>query len=105
MITLFMLLGFAVVPRMLTNAINRQIQAGIPVHGRIRSMQETGLYVNEQPMVRFVVEFEDEGRLKEVEIKQVISFLNPLKTGDPVRISYNRKKHKAVFITDENLRQ
>ena len=104
-ITLLLLLSMAIIPRMLINKRRIHIQSGQIVHGRIKSMQETGLYVNEQPMVRFVVEFEDEGRLKEVEIKQVISFLNPLKVGDQVRISYNRKKHKAVFITDEDLRQ
>ncbi|MEK3904748.1 hypothetical protein [Paenibacillus sp. FSL R7-0179] len=104
-ITLAMLLGFAIIPRMLMNARSRQIQSGEIVQGHIKSMKETGLYVNEQPMVRFVVEFVDEGRLKDVEIKQVISFLSPLKAGDPVRISFNRRKHKAVFITEEDLGQ
>lgn len=104
-ITLAMLLGFAIIPRKLMNTRRKQILSGQIVQGNIKSMQETGLYVNEQPMVRFVVEFVDEGRLKEVEIKQVISFLSPLKVGDPVQISYNRKKHKAVFITEEDLRQ
>ncbi|WP_238651946.1 hypothetical protein [Paenibacillus piscarius] len=105
MITLLLLLSMAIFPRMLINKRSKHLRSGQIVHGRIKSMQETGLYVNEQPMVRFVVEFEDEGRLKEVEIKQVISFLTPLKVGDSVRISYNRKKHKALFLTEEDLRQ
>ncbi|QQZ59809.1 hypothetical protein JI735_24915 [Paenibacillus sonchi] len=42
--------------------------------------------------------------MKEVEIKQVISYLNPIQIGDTVTISYNRKKHKAVFITEEDLK-
>lgn len=82
----------------------KKMRDGQHIQGRIIDMEESGLYVNEQPQVRFIVQFEDEGRMKEVEIKQVISYLSPIQIGDTVMISYDRKKHKAVFITEEDLK-
>ncbi|KWX80241.1 hypothetical protein AMQ84_04475 [Paenibacillus riograndensis] len=103
-IGLFSFLGLAIAPRMLVRSRMKKMRAGQHIQARIIDMQESGLYVNEQPQVRFIVQFEDEGQRKEVEIKQVISYLNPIQIGDTVTISYNRKKHKAVFITEEDLK-
>ncbi|EJW15188.1 hypothetical protein M5X00_07140 [Paenibacillus alvei] len=66
-------------------------------------MEETGTYINNQPLVRFTVRFTDEGQTKEVAIKKVLSFLNGVKVGDPVVISYNRRKNSAVFVTEDNI--
>ncbi|WIV17274.1 hypothetical protein QPK24_12495 [Paenibacillus polygoni] len=103
-IILLTFLSVAVAPRMLAGTRTKKMREGKQIQGRIINMEETGLYVNERPQVRFVVQFEDEGQLKEVEIKQVISFVDPTQVGDPVLISYNRKKHKAMFITEEDLK-
>ncbi|WP_042347961.1 hypothetical protein [Bacillus massiliigorillae] len=103
-IVLVLFFGFAFAPRMLAKSSMKKMRDGQHVQGRIINMEETGLYVNERPQVRFIVQFEDEGQMKEVEIKQVISYLNPIHIGDLVMISYNRKKHKAVFITEEDLK-
>lgn len=103
-IILFMFLGLAFAPRMLVKSKINKMKNRHLIQGKIMDMQETGLYVNERPQVQFIVEFEDEGQMKEVEIKQVISYLNPIHIGDTVMISYNRKKKKAVFITEEDLK-
>lgn len=94
----------AIAPRMIARSKIKKMKDGQQIQGRIINMEETGLFVNERPQVRFIVQFEDEGQIKEVEIKQVISFVDPTQVGDPVLISYNRKKHKAVFITEEDLK-
>lgn len=98
-------LSIAIAPRMSARSKMNKIKDGQQIQGRIINMEETGLFVNERPQIRFIVQFEDEGQMKEVEIKQVISFVDPTQVGDPVMISYNRKKHKAVFITEEDLKQ
>jgi len=94
----------AIAPRLYANSSKKKIRDGQHIQGRIMNMEETGLYVNERPQVRFIVQFEDEGQVKEIEIKQVISYLNPIHIGDSVMISYNRKKHKAIFITEDNIK-
>lgn len=96
-------IGLAVLVRILRSKQSRQIAEGNILPGTILRMEETGVYVNEQPQVRFTVRFEDEGRMKEVAIKKVISFLNEVKVGDPVVISYNQQKNSAVFVTAEDL--
>lgn len=94
----------AIAPRLYANSSKKKIRDGQHIQGRIMNMEETGLYVNERPQVRFIVQFEDEGQMKEVEIKQVISYLNPIHIGDTVMISYNRKNHKAIFLTEDNIK-
>lgn len=103
-IILLTFLSVAFVPRMLAESRAKKLRDGQQIQGRIINMEETGLFVNERPQVRFIVQFEDEGQIKEVEIKQVISFVDPAQIGDPVMISYNRKKHKAMFITEEDFK-
>lgn len=103
-IILLTFLSVAIAPLMLTRSKMKKMKDGQHVQGRIVDMEESGVYVNERPQVRFIVQFEDEGRMKEVEIKQVVSYLNAIHIGDTVMISYNRKKHKAVFITEEDLK-
>lgn len=103
-IILLTFLSIAIAPRMLAGSRTKKMREGKQIQGRIINMEETGLFVNERPQVRFVVQFEDEGQMKEVEIKQVISFVDPTQVGDPVMISYNRKTHKAMFITEEDLK-
>ncbi|MCA1292678.1 hypothetical protein LBW89_06585 [Paenibacillus sp. alder61] len=97
-------LSGALLPRLLRGTRSKKIAEGVALPGKIVDMRETGLYVNERPQVGFTVRFEDEGQVKEIEIKQVISYLNDIKVGDPVMISYNRKKNKAVFITEDDLK-
>lgn len=103
-IILITFISLAIAPRMLARSKMNKMRDGQQVQGRIIHMEETGTFVNERPLVRFTVEFEDGGQMKEVEIKKVISFVDPTQVGDPVVISYNRKKHKAIFLTEEDLR-
>lgn len=104
LIILITFLSVTIAPRMSARSKMNKMKDGQQIQGRIIHMEETGLFVNERPQVRFIVQFEDEGQMKEVEIKQVISFVDPTQVGDPVMISYNRKKHKAIFITEEDLK-
>jgi len=102
-IVLALFLSVAFVPGMMARSSMKKVRDGQHIQGRIIDMKETGVYVNERPQVLFTVQFEDDGQVKEVEIKKVISYLNPIQIGESVMISYNRKKQKAVFITEENL--
>ncbi|MFB5675830.1 hypothetical protein ACE3NQ_09475 [Paenibacillus terreus] len=104
-IPLFNLTALAGIPRLLLRKQTQAVANGVILHGTIIQMEETGLLVNNQPQVRFVVRFEDEERMKEVEIKKVISYLERLHVGDAVVISYNRRKNSAVFVTGENMPQ
>lgn len=97
-------LSGALLPRLLRGTRSKKIAEGMALPGKIIDMRETGLFVNERPQVGFTVRFEDEGQVKEIEIKQVISYLNDIKVGDPVMISYNRKKNKAMFITEDDFK-
>lgn len=99
-LTLFFVLGIVILPGLIRRSRMRKLARGIVCQGTIINMKETGLYVNERPQVLFTVEFEDEGRLKTVEIKQVISFLNAGNIGDSVVISYDRKRNRAMFLTE-----
>lgn len=81
----------------------RAVARGVMRQGTIVSMKETGLEVNHQPMVAFRISFEDEGQMKEIEIKKVISYLNEVRVGDSVLISYDRKRNRAVFATEGDI--
>lgn len=100
-ITLFMLISLILAPK-LVNRVNKSALANGEIRqGTIVAMRETGLYINERPQVEFRVRFEDQGQTREVAIKKVISFLEGIREGDPVMISYNRKRNKAVFLTSD----
>jgi hypothetical protein len=99
-ITLFSVLGLGILPGLMRRSRMSKLAKGVVCQGTIINMKETGLYVNERPQVLFTVEFEDEGQLKTVEIKQVISFLNAWSIGDSVVISYDRKRNRAMFLTE-----
>lgn len=105
LIPILSILALIMLPLMAKKSKTRKISQGRQLPGTILRMEETGTYVNDMPLVRFTVRFEDEGQMKEVSIKKVISFLNDIKIGDSVLISYNRKKHKAVFVTGEDVRE
>ncbi|WP_435920863.1 hypothetical protein [Paenibacillus sp. DYY-L-2] len=95
--------GVALLPRLLMGSRRKKIAEGLHLPGTIVNMEQTGVYVNNLPQVRFVVRFEDEGQIKEVSIKKVISFLDGANIGDQVMISYNREKNRAVFLGQEDL--
>ncbi|SET24003.1 hypothetical protein [Paenibacillus sp. NFR01] len=101
LLPIFLFGGMALLFSGLKRSHSRKVASGQRIQGAIIGMEETGTYINEQPQIRFTVRFTDEGRAKEVAIKKVISFLDPVKIGDPVWISYNRAKNKAVFVTGE----
>ncbi|OZB95003.1 hypothetical protein [Paenibacillus sp. XY044] len=97
--------GLAFLIRVLTGRQKKLTAEGVIAHGTVTRLQETGTYVNEQPMIRFDIRFEDEGMMKETSIKKVVSYLHAPRAGDPVLISYNRKKNRAVFVTGDDLPQ
>lgn len=102
-IPVFMFGSLAVLPPLLNASRKRKLEQGIAISGTIASMTETGTFVNNQPLVRFTVRFQDEGRMKEATIKKVVSYLHPVGVGDPVMISYNRSKNKAMFLTSADV--
>ncbi|NOJ71718.1 hypothetical protein [Paenibacillus alvei] len=95
--------GLAILMFAMKRKQSKNIAEGTIVPATIARMEETGTYINNQPLVRFTVRFIDEGQTKEVAIKKVLSFLNGVKVGDPVVISYNRRKNSAVFVTEDNI--
>lgn len=105
LIPILSILAVILLPMISMRSNARKISQGRQLPGTISRMEETGTYINELPLVRFTIRFEDEGQMKEVTIKKVISYLNDIKVGDSVLISYNRKKHKAVFVTGDNVQE
>lgn len=102
-IPVFMFFLIPLLSVILTAIHRNKLENGVMVQGTIVSMSETGTYINEQPVVRFLIRFQDEGQVREVTIKKVISFLDPIRTGDSVVISYNRRKNKAVFVESSDV--
>lgn len=82
-----------------------RLREGAIVSALITGMGETGTYVNEQPLVRFTLQFEDEGQMREAETKKVMSLVSPLRVGDWVPVSYDRRRKKATILTEEERRQ
>ncbi|MFD1991850.1 hypothetical protein ACFSGI_17905 [Paenibacillus nicotianae] len=80
-----------------------QLQKGIVTQATIIARAETGTYINEQPQVQFTVQFEDEGVLRKVNIKKVVSYLQMPSIGDSAMISYDRRKQTAIFLTTEDV--
>ncbi|MNJ35678.1 hypothetical protein D3C77_304310 [compost metagenome] len=99
-ITLFSTIGLIVAPKTAQRSREKKLARGVLCQGTIMNMKETGLYVNEHPQVQFTVQFQDEGVMKQVDMKQVISFLAPISIGDLVMISYDRKRHRAIFVNE-----
>lgn len=81
----------------------KQLQKGMVTQATIIARAETGTYINEQPQVRFTVQFEDEGVLRKVDIKKVVSYLQMPAIGDSAMISYDRRKQTAIFLTTEDV--
>lgn len=97
----FMFISLIFAPK-IANKVNKSAIANGEIRqGTIVGMRETGLYVNERPQVEFRVRFDDGGQMREVAIKKVISFLEGIREGDSVMISYNRKRNKAIFLTSD----
>ncbi|MEK4516050.1 hypothetical protein NSS64_12280 [Paenibacillus sp. FSL H8-0122] len=103
-IPLLMVTGMVLLPRLFTRNRQRKLAEGVLIQGTVINLTETGMLVNEQPQVRLTVRFTDQGQSKEVQIRQVISYLNPIRPGDKVMISYNRGKHKAILVRDSELK-
>lgn len=95
--------SWAILPPLLRASRKRRLDRGVTIPGTITNMSETGTLVNNQPLVRLTVRFQDEGRTKEVAISKVVSYLNPVHVGDSVMISYDRRKNKAMFLTSADL--
>lgn len=94
-----LMFGVAVtLPPILNRIYQQKLKRGVTITGTIIQMSETGTYINNQPLVRFRVRFQDEGLTKEVEIKNVLSYLDQVQVGDEVTISYDRSKNKALFL-------
>ncbi|WP_322906708.1 hypothetical protein [Paenibacillus campi] len=85
-----------------SRAHKRALKRGIVYDAIILRMKETGTRINEQPLVRFTLQFQHEGQQREVDVTKVVSYLNAPSVGDTVMISYDPKRHKAVFLTEQD---
>ncbi|QUL52152.1 hypothetical protein KDC22_16885 [Paenibacillus tritici] len=103
-IPLLTVVGLLWLPQLLIRKRWQKLAEGVLIQGTVMNLAETGMLVNEQPQVRLTVRFTDQGQSKEVQIKQVISYLNPIRPGDQVMISYNRSKHKAILVRESELK-
>ncbi|WMT41857.1 hypothetical protein RE628_05225 [Paenibacillus sp. D2_2] len=90
--------ALAILPPILRVKHRRGLEQGITLTGTITQMSETGTYINNQPQIRFIVRFQDEGQTKEVAIKKVISHIDRIQVGGQILISYNRNKNKAIIL-------
>lgn len=101
-ITLLSLFMLFLGPLISRNQHKKKLAKGVLCQGIISKTKETGLYINEHPQVCYTVEFQDQNRIKKIDIKQVASFLDIGSVGDAVIISYDRKRNRAIFVTEED---
>ena len=90
--------ALAILPPILRAKHRRGLEQGVTLTGTITQMSQTGTYINNQPQVRFMVRFLDEGQTKEIAIKKVISHIDRIQVGDQILISYNRSKNKGMIL-------
>ncbi|HEY4389750.1 MAG TPA: hypothetical protein VGN02_00215, partial [Paenibacillus sp.] len=90
--------SLAILPPILRAKHRRGLEQGVTLSGTITQMSETGTYINNQPQIRFMVHFQDEGQTKEIAIKKVISHIDRIQVGDRILISYNRSKNKGMIL-------
>ena len=102
-ITLFTILSLVIGPGVSKITRKNKLARGVLCQGTVVGMKETGIYVNERPQVRFTVQFEDQGQIKLIDIKQVVSFLDAGSVGDSVVISYDRNRNSAMFVTEGDI--
>ncbi len=84
----------------------RMIMYGIKTTGTILSYQQTGMYINEQPQVRFEIEYTDQtGYRRTTVCKKIVSLLDIHKLDNgPKEIMYlPDKPEKIVFYDDLTL--
>ncbi len=85
----------------LTKLRIKRLLNGVLTTAEIIELSETGTYINEQPLVRLTVRFEDSGQIIDREVKMLVSILEPPQRGEQVLISYDRRKKKASLITKQ----
>ncbi|SDF75121.1 hypothetical protein [Chitinophaga filiformis] len=84
----------------------RMIMYGIKTTGTVLSYQQTGMYINEQPQVRFEIEYTDQtGYRRTTVCKKIVSLLDIHKLDNgPKEIMYlPDKPEKIVFYDDLTL--
>ncbi len=91
-----------VIIKIASSTHKRRLKRGIVYDATILRMKETGTRINEQPLVQFTVEFQHEGRLRTLDVNKVVSYLNAPSVGDVVMISYDPKRDKAIFVTEND---
>lgn len=77
------------------------IKNGIPTIGFLKSYSQTGVYINEQPKIRLVMDVLDEnGNTFTGEMKKVIPLteLHQLQVGMPLSIMYNPAKPEKLAM-------
>ncbi|WP_088840998.1 hypothetical protein [Listeria sp. ILCC797] len=85
------------------SANKRNKKDSVVLPATIVSANETGVYINNQPRVRFLLSFIYEGKKKEVEVHRVVSVLTQIPIGQQVMIRYNPKKNKAMFVDEADV--
>lgn len=83
------------------NYSQKRLLNGVLTTAEIIEISETGTYINEQPLVRLTVRFEDNGQIIDMEVKMLVSVLDPPHRGEQVLVSYDRRKKKASLITKQ----
>ncbi|TLG77244.1 hypothetical protein [Culicoidibacter larvae] len=81
--------------------VNKRMQAsGTKSVGFVKSLAQTGTYINEQPEVKFTVEIlQDNGSMVEAEVKTIVALtdLAQLQPGVPIPVVYNPTTMECIF--------
>ena len=82
----------------------RLMEEGIPAKAIILNMQQTGLYVNNLPQIKLLMQVHPQtGRNFITEAKEVLSFvdLSQMHIGSTLKIKYNPSNVKEVIVVKE----
>lgn len=81
--------------------VNKRMQAnGTKSVGFVKSLAQTGTYINEQPEVRIAVEIlQDNGSMAEAEVKTIVPLteLAQLQPGTPIPVVYDPTTMECIF--------
>lgn len=99
-IPLLLLAVVFILPPILRVTRRKKLEESETLAAEIVSIQETGSYLNEQPVVRIQLRFLHEGKRIEKTVKTVVSYVQIPRPGQQILIHYHPKKQRVTLLKE-----
>lgn len=99
-IPLLLLAVVFILPPILRVIRRKKLSEGETLTAEIVTIEETGSYLNEQPVVRILLRFLHEGKRIEKTVKTVVSYVQMPRPGQQILIHYHPKKQKVTLLKE-----